>query len=67
MVPAPARKLAGTECGVTLQDKPLAEPELVHSPRPMTGLFATLTVEQKKMVLDYCGEESFGDPTFARK
>jgi len=52
---------------VTLQDKPLAEPELVHSPRPMTGLFATLTVEQKKMVLDYCGEESFGDPTFARK
>jgi hypothetical protein len=49
---------------VTLQDKPLAEPELLRTPRSMNGFFAGLTPEQKKRALAYRGEEDHGDPAF---
>jgi hypothetical protein len=49
MAPLPARSLdRDQENSVTLQEKPLADPELVYTPRPVTGLFATLTAEQKR-------------------
>jgi hypothetical protein len=67
MAPVPARKLQDPEFCVTLEDKPLSAPELLYSPRRMTGLFNTLTPEQKKRAVEYCGEESFGDLEFARK
>lgn len=67
MASLPARRLDGeSDHGVTLQDKPLADPQLVYSPRPMTGFFAALTAEQRKRALGYRGEESFGDPEFKR-
>lgn len=50
---------------VKLQDKPLAAPEPVFgAPRPLTGFFAGLSADQKKLALAYCGEESHGDPAF---
>ena len=53
---------------VTLQDKPLAAPEAVFgTPRPMTGFYAGLTPEQKKLALRYDGEENHGDAEFQRK
>ncbi len=51
---------------VTLQDKPLAEPECVYTPRPMTGFFANLTPEQQQAALEYRGDENHGDPAYAR-
>jgi hypothetical protein len=53
---------------VTLQDKPLADPEPVFGkPRPLTGFYAGLTPEQRKLVLEYDGDETHGDPEFLRK
>jgi hypothetical protein len=53
---------------VSLQDKPLAEPEPVFgAPRPLTGFYAGLTSEQKKLVMEYNGDETHGDPEFLRK
>lgn len=43
---------------VRLVDKPLPEPEpICATPRKMTGLFASLSAEQKKLVLSYRGDE----------
>jgi hypothetical protein len=51
--------------GVTVQSKPLPEPEPVFCERrPATGLFAALTLEQRARVLRYHGVENFGDPEF---
>lgn len=36
------------------------------APRPMTGFLATMTDDQKKQALDYCGDDTDGDKTFAR-
>jgi hypothetical protein len=47
--------------------KPLPEPEpFCATPRPMTGFFATLTQEQKKLALEYRGDETHGDNALAR-
>jgi hypothetical protein len=35
-----------------------------HPINPMTGMFNTLTPEQQKSALEYCGKESFGDPAY---
>jgi hypothetical protein len=52
---------------VTLQDKPLAEPVVLYgAPRPMTGLFASLSEEQQKCALGYRGEEDQGPQEFSR-
>jgi hypothetical protein len=66
MVAALKRCLSSLYACVTLQDKSPAEPECLHSARPMTGFFATLTSEQQKAALEYRGEENHGDPEFAR-
>lgn len=48
-------------------DKTAPEPEpFCATPRPMTGFFATLTEEQKKLALEYRGDETHGDAEFAR-
>lgn len=53
---------------VRLTDKPLPEPEPINSkPRPMTGLWATLTPEQKARARAYRGSENHGNPEFAFK
>jgi hypothetical protein len=45
-----------------VQKTQIREPEAVNAhPRPMRGFFSTLTPEQKKAVLEYAGEEGFGD------
>lgn len=45
----------------------LPEPEpFCATPRPMTGFFATLTDEQKKLALKYRGDDTHGDKSFAR-
>ena len=47
--------------------KTLAEPEvLARKPKPMVGLFATLSEEQKARALAYRGAESFGPSEFLR-
>ena len=33
-----------------------------YVPRPMVGLFAQLTEEQKQSALSYCGPEDHGEP-----
>jgi hypothetical protein len=61
-------RFTGMFSTVTLQAKPLAEPEPVYGqPRPFTGFFSTLTPEQKARALAYRGDENNGDPAFARK
>jgi hypothetical protein len=63
-----AARLSNFWTAVTLQDKPLAAPEPVFgTPRPLTGFYAGLTPEQKKLVLEYDGDESHGDPEFMRE
>jgi hypothetical protein len=53
---------------VRLQDKPPPEPELVHAERrPATGLFASLTPDQRRRALSYDGPEGHGDPAFLIK
>ena len=53
---------------VTLQDKPLAEPEPAFGKgRPLTGFFANLTPEQKARALAYKGEENHGDSGFQKR
>jgi hypothetical protein len=48
-------------------ETPLLEPEpFCATPRPMTGFFATLTEEQKKLALEYRGNETHGDISFRR-
>ena len=43
------------------------EPDpFVETPRPMTGFWATLTPEQKKLALEYRGIETHGDERYAR-
>ena len=52
---------------VTHSSKPLAEPELLQSEaRPMTGLFASLSAEQKQAALNYRGPELVGDESLKR-
>lgn len=51
---------------VSLEPKPLAEPELVYNPRPMVGFFAGLTIVQQSQALAYRGDEDHGDPEFLR-
>ena len=47
---------------VTLQSKKPAEPEPHYrQPRPMTGLFAGLTPEQRARAVDYGGPDTLGD------
>ena len=47
--------------------KPLPEREpFCATPRAMTGFLATLTTEQRKMALEYRGEDTHGDSAFAR-
>jgi hypothetical protein len=61
-----AKKLFGWT-NVRPADKPLPEPEPANAKaRPMTGLFAGLTPEQKKQALGYRGEEAHGDKEFLR-
>lgn len=51
-----------------LGPKPLPDPEpFCATPRPMTGFFATLTAEQKKLALEYRGKETHGDESFAQR
>ena len=53
---------------VTLQDKPLAEPEPVFGQgRPMTGFFATLSAAQKARALAYRGDENHGESEFPKR
>jgi hypothetical protein len=53
---------------VTLRDAPLAAPEAAFgSPRPLTGFYAGLTAEQKKLALEHDGDETHGDPQFLRR
>lgn len=54
-----------TWVGVRLTDKSLKEPN--SKPRPMTGLWATLSPEQKARARAYRGSENHGDPEFALK
>jgi hypothetical protein len=43
------------------------EPDpFVETPSPMTGFWATLTPEQKKLALEYRGIETHGDERYAR-
>lgn len=52
---------------VWFRDKPLPEPEpFCAKPRAMTGFWATLSEEQKKLAHDYRGPENHGDKEFAR-
>lgn len=61
------RAFQGWTSKVRLHEKPLAEPEPVNAaPRPLVGFFAGLTEEQKKRVLAFKGDESFGEPEFLR-
>lgn len=47
---------------------PHAEPEPINAvPRPLVGLFAQLTSEQKKAALAYRGPEAHGEPAFRLK
>lgn len=65
---AVARRVQRSGVRVTLTDKPLPEPEAVNAqPRPMTGFFAMLTLEQQTEALAYRGEENHGDPEFHTK
>ena len=51
----------GTFFGMTW-DKPRQEPEpFCANPRPMSGLFGSLTSEQKAKALAYRGAEEHGD------
>jgi len=62
---AVARKTGALYQRVTSPGKPLAEPEPVYGvPRPMVGLFASLTAQQRAAALAYRGPESHGDPKF---
>jgi hypothetical protein len=38
-----------------------------HVSRPMTGLFSSLTAEQRKRALAYEGSENHGDPAYLLK
>lgn len=53
---------------VRLTDKPFPDPEPVNSKsRPMTGLWATLTPEQKARARAYRGPENHGKSEFEFK
>ena len=59
---------SGFWSSVTLQAKPLAEPEPVYgAPKPMRGLFSQLSKEHQKLVLNYQGDENHGDAAFKRQ
>ena len=52
---------------VRLHEKPLAELEPVNAaPRPLVGFYAGLSEEQKKRVLAFKDNESFGEREFLR-
>jgi len=51
---------------VSLQPKPLSEPELLCKSRPMTGVLGSLSAEQRDRVLNYDGPQDFGDEEFRR-
>ena len=56
MLARAVRRMLGS---VKLADKPLAAPEPVYgAPRPMNGLFAQLSNEQRARVLEYSGAEN---------
>jgi hypothetical protein len=47
---------------VVFHSKPLPEPEpLRPAPRAMTGFLATLSAEQRKEALGYCGDDHHGE------
>lgn len=46
---------------VVLRSKPLPAPEPIRpAPKPMTGFLATLSDEQRKQALEYCGADHHG-------
>lgn len=57
---------SGFQSLVALVDKPRPDPSLVYNERPVTGLFAGLTAEQKARALKYRGDENHGDHDFKR-
>lgn len=51
-----------------LQACALPQPDPINcNPRKMTGLWSTLTAEEKAAVLAYDGPENHGDPAFLAK
>lgn len=62
------RHLANLFSKVRLADKPRPEPEPVNAvERPMTGLYSSLSADQKKRALSYRGNENHGDPRYRRR
>lgn len=62
-----ALKKALSSFSLWSRDKPLPEPEpFCATPRQMTGFYASLSPEQKKLALEYRGDETHGDKAFAR-
>jgi len=47
---------------ISLTPKKLPVAEAMDTPRPMTGLFASLSPQQQAAALSYCGPEDLGDP-----
>lgn len=63
-----ARLAAGFYHRVTFSSPPPADPEPVYAQkRPVTGLFYSLSPEQKEMVVAYRGPENHGDPSLLLK
>ena len=49
---------------VQFQNHPVSEPEpLRPQPRPMTGFLSTLSAEQRRDALAYCGDDTHGAET----
>ncbi|UMY19093.1 hypothetical protein MMB17_07285 [Methylobacterium organophilum] len=60
-------KFADRAYRVVFDSPPLPEPEPINArPRPMTGLLATLSAEQKAALLKYRGPENHGCETMKR-
>jgi hypothetical protein len=54
--------LSGLPRMVQLQGRPTVEPEpLRPQARAMTGFLSTLSAEQRKAALAYCGDDAHGD------
>jgi hypothetical protein len=58
-----ARLRDGMKAVGLLPKDPPAPERLFGKPRAMTGFLATLTPEQRKRVLSYRGDDTFGEPT----
>lgn len=60
-------KLASRAYRVVFDNTPLPEPEPINAqPRPMTGLLATLSAEQRAALLKYRGPENHGCDSMRR-